>query len=215
MAWKRSHRPENVRRSSHLHAGGQCRFRVRSAQSADLALSKIDARGEVLKPGTTVETLATSSFYGYGEDVLAVADGEIAYVQDGIPENVPLVSGEVRPPVPLTAATFPGNMVTLKFGNAFFAYYAHLQPGSIRFKVGHRVRRGDVLGRLGNSGNSVGPHLHFHVGKTSSINGGDGFPQLFDRFQLHGHLGAKWSAASSTPATRQMPMLGAVVTFQR
>lgn len=176
---------------------------------------KIDARGEVLKPGTTVETLANVSFYGYGEDVLAVADGEIAFVQDGVPENVPLVTGEIKPPVPLTVATMPGNWISLKIGPESYAFYAHLQPGSIRYKVGDRVRRGVVLARLGNSGNTVGPHLHFHVGRANSLNGSDGFPQVFDRFLLHGHLGDTWSAESSKKAVRQMPMQGAVVTFDR
>lgn len=177
--------------------------------------SKIDARGEVLKPGTTVETLANTSFYGYGEDILAVSDGEIAFIQDGIPENVPLVTGEIKPPVPLTWDTLPGNWISLKFGNGSYAYYAHLQPGSIRYKVGDHVTRGAVLAKLGNAGNTVGPHLHFGIGRTISLNGGNGFPQVFEHFLLHGHLGDTWSAESSKSAVRQMPMQGAVVTFDR
>jgi hypothetical protein len=177
--------------------------------------SKIDARGEVLKPGTTLETLANTSFYGYGEDVLSVSDGEIVFVQDGIPENVPLVTGEIKPPVPLTWETLPGNWISLKFGDGWYAYYAHLQPGSIRYKAGDHVTRGAVLAKLGNAGNTVGPHLHFSIGRTVSLNGGDGFPQMFDHFLLHGHLGSTWNADSSNSAVRQMPMLGAVVTFDR
>lgn len=53
--------------------------------------------------------------------------------------------------------------VSLDLGHGLRAFYAHLQPGSVRVKTGELVKRGQVLGRLGNSGNSAGPHLHFHV----------------------------------------------------
>jgi murein DD-endopeptidase MepM/ murein hydrolase activator NlpD len=49
-------------------------------------------------------------------------------------------------------------------------------------KSGDRVRRGQVLGLLGNSGNSTGPHLHFQV--SSSPEGGNGLPFVFDSFEL-------------------------------
>lgn len=50
----------------------------------------------------------------------------------------------------------------LDLGDNRHAFYGHLLPGSLRVKPGDRVRRGQVIGRLGNSGNSTGPHLHFH-----------------------------------------------------
>ena len=65
--------------------------------------------------------------------------------------------------VPITLETVGGNNVIMEIGDGLYAFYAHLQPGSLRVKVGDKVRRGQVLGLLGNSGNSSEPHLHFHI----------------------------------------------------
>ena len=44
-----------------------------------------------------------------------------------------------------------------------YALYAHLDTGSIRVKVGDKVQRGQIVGKVGNTGNSTGPHLHFQL----------------------------------------------------
>ena len=59
--------------------------------------------------------------------------------------------------------TLAGNHIVEDFGDGRYALYAHLIPGSLRVHVGDVVVQGEVLGRLGNSGNSTQPHLHFHV----------------------------------------------------
>jgi hypothetical protein len=116
----------------------------------------------------------------YGTPLLAVADGVVVAVRDGIPENVPL---EV-PTVPMTPDTVAGNHVLLDLGNGRYGGYAHFIPGSIRVQPGDRVRRGDMLGLLGNSGQSSGPHLHFHVTNGPSFLGADGVPYAFDRVRV-------------------------------
>jgi murein DD-endopeptidase MepM/ murein hydrolase activator NlpD len=70
-------------------------------------------------------------------------------------------------------------------GGGHFAFYAHLQPRSITAKVGDRVRPGQVLGLLGNTGNSTGPHLHFHIMDSPSFDS-DGLPFQFDAFTSPG-----------------------------
>jgi murein DD-endopeptidase MepM/ murein hydrolase activator NlpD len=65
-------------------------------------------------------------------------------------------------------------------------YTAWGQPGSVRVKVGDRVRKGQVIGLLGNSGNAVGPHLHFHIGNANSLNGSEGPPFVYDSFAVSG-----------------------------
>src|SRR5262249_3563922 len=86
----------------------------------------------------------------YGGDALAVADGTVVAIKDGIPENVPGVNSRA---VPITLETIGGNHIILDIGGSNYAFYAHLQPGSLKVKVGDKVRAGQVLGLVGNSGN--------------------------------------------------------------
>ncbi|MGZ4843736.1 MAG: M23 family metallopeptidase [Candidatus Angelobacter sp.] len=119
------------------------------------------------------------SYRAYGSEVLAVADGAVAEVKDGIPENIP---GTDSRAVPITLETIGGNHVVIGIGNGRFAFYAHLQPGSIKVKPGDRVKRGQVLGLLGNSGNSTEPHLHFHLADNISLLGSEGIPYALESF---------------------------------
>ena len=118
----------------------------------------------------------------YGQDVIAVADATVGRVVDSIPENVP---GTVNPAVTISVDTATGNCVALRLDGGLYATYAHLQPGSIRVKEGQRVHRGDVLARVGNSGNATGPHLHFHI-STGPMLEGEGVPYAFDSFKVVG-----------------------------
>jgi murein DD-endopeptidase MepM/ murein hydrolase activator NlpD len=122
----------------------------------------------------------------YGSEVLAVANARVAEVIDGIPENwAPPqrpTSRDARA-VSMTPATARGNVVVLELAPGKFAHLAHLRPGSIRVKQGDRVQRGQVLGLLGNSGNSTGPHLHFQVSDTTGVSG-NGLPFVFDSFEV-------------------------------
>ena len=71
---------------------------------------------------------------------------------------------------------------------------AHLQPHSVRVKLGQRVKRGDVLGLAGNSGNTSQPHLHVHLMNGPSMDDADGLPLPFDSLAVgdstvaHGEL---------------------------
>jgi murein DD-endopeptidase len=160
-----------------------------------------------------------ANWYGYGADVLAVADGVVTDVKDGIRENVPLESQRA---VPITLDTIAGNHVILSIGDGRFALYAHLQPGSLRVKPGQRVRRGQVLGLLGNSGNSDAPHLHFHIGSDNSALAAEGLPYVLESFSLLGRTTVDdvfergWTpAAGITPEKRQheIPEENQVIKF--
>ena len=108
----------------------------------------------------TGDASKNQSYRAYGANVLAVADGTVLQTRDGIPENVP---DPVARAVPITPDTLAGNSVLVDIGGGAFAFYAHLQPGSLKVKQGDRIRQGQVLALLGNTGNSSEPHLHFHV----------------------------------------------------
>jgi murein DD-endopeptidase MepM/ murein hydrolase activator NlpD len=120
-----------------------------------------------------------SSYYGYGYPVYAVADATVYQITDDLPENMP---GTDKHAVTINLQTVAGNSVVLDLGSSRYALYAHLQPGSLRVKKGQRIREGELIGLLGNSGNSSGPHLHFHVCDGPSILECQGVPYVFKTF---------------------------------
>jgi len=122
------------------------------------------------------------SYTIYGREALAVADARVASVVDDLPEQTP-----GRFPEAISIAQADGNSVVLDLGGGRFALYAHLQPQSVRVRKGERVRRGQVLGLVGNSGNSVAPHLHFHVMDGASPLDSNGLPYEIDAFEVSGH----------------------------
>ena len=79
----------------------------------------------------------------------------------------------------MTMENLTGNSLVLDLGESRYALYGHLQAG-VRVKVGDHVRAGQVLGLLGNSGESTGPHLHFGLMDGDAMLTGDGIPYVFD-----------------------------------
>jgi murein DD-endopeptidase len=155
-----------------------------------------------------------ASYFAYGADVLAVADGIVVMTQDGIPENIPGLSSRA---VEVTLDNAAGNYVILDLGEGQYAFYAHLQPGSLRVARGDRVSRGDVLGVIGNSGNSTEPHLHFHVSDAPSPLGSEGLPYVFDRYLLQGTTTVPTAQiddpSTATTIERQLPLGNEVIDF--
>ena len=148
------------------------------------------------------------SYYSYGKDVLAVTDGRVVTARDGLPENIPGHGDEFHPAVPITLETVAGNTITLDLGGGQFAYYMHLQPGSLRVKAGDRVRRGQVLARVGASGDAREPHLHFEVTTSSKLLAGEGVPYLIDQYSS--------TSTRDGPAelhTHELPLDKSIVTF--
>ena len=139
------------------------------------------------------------SYHAYGEQVFAVADGTVISAKDGLPDNVPRTSKGFETAVPVTMETIAGNAVTLDLGNGQFALYAHLEPGSVRVKSGDRVKRGQALGQIGNSGDSREPHLHFEVMDGPDLLAGEGLPYLIDRYEIRSQDGSLDSRANELP----------------
>jgi hypothetical protein len=144
------------------------------------------------------------SYYGYGQEVLAVADGVIATAVDGVPDNVPGDVPSLDPFAPVCITC--GNHVVLKLAQGQFATYMHLQPSSLRVAAGDRVRRGQVLGLVGNSGESFLPHLHFQVTTEPGVTG-QGLPYLIERFSVIDSTGAPQLR------TRELPLDRMVIDF--
>jgi hypothetical protein len=123
-----------------------------------------------------------ASWIFYSKPVIAVADARVAVAVDRFRDQVP------NHPKPVGIDEADGNHVILALGHGRFAFYAHLKAGSIRVKRGDRVRQGEVLGRLGNSGASSGPHLHFQLMDRPSALASDALPYVFDRFRFTGRI---------------------------
>jgi murein DD-endopeptidase len=159
-----------------------------------------------------------SQWYGYGADVLAVADATVASVGEGVAEPATLAEGSARK-VPLEDAA--GNYVSLDLGDGRFAFYEHLKPGSIKVKPGERVRTGDVIGQLGFTGESTGPHLHFHVSDANAPLAAQGLPYDLAGFRMLGMYpsieefaqGKAWRAITKPTHGEGFPPPWAVVDF--
>jgi murein DD-endopeptidase MepM/ murein hydrolase activator NlpD len=121
------------------------------------------------------------SYTIYGQEAIAAADGTVVKVIDGLPEQEPGVF-----PEDISLEEADGNSVILDIGGGNYALYAHFQPGSISVKEGEQVKRGEVLGLVGNSGNSLAPHLHFHVMSSPLALASNGLPYEVDSFTVTG-----------------------------
>lgn len=113
------------------------------------------------------------SYFAYNENVLACADAKVVVVVDGVKSNIP--HGNTLAEV-ITPRTLPGNHIILDLGHGIYAAYAHLIPGSIRVKAGQRVKVGQVMAKLGNTGNSSEPHLHFQIMNAPDFIMSEGLP---------------------------------------
>ena len=198
-------------RSDHNYIGVSRTARMRVAQRYGCDFLKVfsDSVLEIL-PNPFPDEITASMFYGYGEEILAVADARVVEVRDGIPEGVPQADGSVRMPVPRTEDTMPGNRVVLDLGGGRYAHYAHFQPGSIRVRRGERVREGQVLGKVGMAGNATNPHLHFQVGNSPDLNSSEGMPYVFRSYRLSGRGN---DDLPDRTVSNALPLQGSVMTF--
>jgi len=133
------------------------------------------------------------SDYGiWGRDVLAIGDGVVAETGDRFPEDrmsdpavftkpgyaIGLIK-ELIPKIGWTNAV-AGNYVVIDHGNGEFSAYCHLQEGSIRVRQGDKVGTGTVIGKVGNTGNSGAPHLHFQLMDSRDFFTANGLPMMFE-----------------------------------
>jgi hypothetical protein len=157
------------------------------------------------------------SYAYYGAKVIAVADGTVVETLSTLDDQVP---GELPDPKTMTLDTVDGNHVVIDIGHNKYAFFAHLQKDSVLVKKGEHVKRGQVLGLLGNTGNSSAPHLHFHLMDGPSVLGSSGLPYVIDSFAVAGELsgdvdGTMRKDFSAHPSARksEFPLDLTVVSF--
>lgn len=139
-----------------------------------------------------------TDYYGFGQPVIAAAEGKVLRVKDAIPDNTPPGID-----IDINLETGYGNCVVIDIGDSVIAYYAHLKVNSIKIREGDFVKKGDVIGAVGNSGISTAPHLQFELGKLSVPFGESSFgiksqsiSFVFDKYY---HLGKALDSKDEIP----------------
>jgi Peptidase family M23 len=161
----------------HTRAALPVNGRMWVAQRYAVDWERVNAAGQIYSgPRERLEGYAI-----FGQPVLAVANALVVSVTDGQPEQTP---GSYPTNIPLDQAD--GNSVVLDLGNQRYALYAHMQPGSIKVHPGEHVHAGQTIGLVGDTGNSIVPHLHFQVTNAPSSLDANGLPYEISEFQLTG-----------------------------
>lgn len=193
-----------------LHAG----------QRFGIDFIRIDDAGRLF----TGDSADPANWPAYDAPVLAAAGGVVVSTLDGLPNQLPTVMPDQAL---MSLAEIEGNHVVIDHGNGFFTFYGHLAPGSVQVQTGDEVAAGQPIARVGNSGGSQAPHLHFHVVDTANPSAGNGFPFTFDHFALAGEADSarllevlQGTAAYASrdqlhpePRENEMPMSYAIVDF--
>lgn len=167
---------------------------------------------KVVKNGSsfTGDSLNVLSYYAYDQPVLAVADGRVLVARDGLPNNIPGHGAAFHPAAPITLETATGNNIVLALGGGQFAYYMHLNSGTLNVKAGDRVHKGDVIAHIGSSGDAREPHLHFEVTDSPTALLGEGLPYEINHFAT-----VEQEGASEAVHENQMPIGGSIVDFEK
>jgi hypothetical protein len=166
-----------------------------------------------------------TSYLSYRQPILSAAEGTVVAAQDGLAN-----SAEVPYPTNLTSVKETvGNHVIVRVSDGVYVLYAHMDPGSVAVRAGDPVARGQQLGRIGSSGISTTPHLHFQILSTPTYFPADSAPYAFDSFTLLGRVPVRlWddnvglqptgavpveTANASSARTNQLPLDRDVVQF--
>jgi hypothetical protein len=149
----------------------------------------------------TGDSTKLESFRYFGADILAVADGPVVAAVDGMPEQVP-----GKNPTGLALDQYAGNHIVQDLGGGNYALYAHIKTGTVKVKPGDRLSAGQVIGSVGNTGNSSAPHLHFHVMSTADPLRSDGLPFVFTKFRLDSRVAVPAADLDSIFEGHPVPM---------
>lgn len=145
-----------------------------------------------------------SDYYCWGKEVYAPCDGIVVSAVDGYKERekTKLLSdlsnayknAHYFDPQKHDVQTVAGNYIIIKVKDKVYAALVHLQTGSIQVTVGQHIKKGDVIGKVGHSGNSFGPHLHFQLMDSSDIATAKGLPCAFEKYEIQ--KDGEWNAVT-------------------
>jgi Peptidase family M23 len=179
----------------------------------------------------TGDKTKNESYVDYGSAVLAVADGTVTGILDEQDANVPGVLPANDPVLgpKLTMENVEGNHIVLDIGNGTYAFYAHLLKGSLRVKPGDKVTKGEVIAKLGNTGNANASHLHLQIMNGPSAIASPSIPYVIDSFAyqdqifpqriyeadnyLTGNFFGPHPYRTPETRTNQLPMAWTIINF--
>ena len=101
------------------------------------------------------EGTANEDYWAYGQNVIAPAGGTVVTVVDGLADNAPQMGADPANPA--------GNHVVIRVADEEYILIAHMQAGSLTVSEENTVEQGQVVGLVGNSGNTSEPHIHIHL----------------------------------------------------
>ncbi len=138
-----------------------------------------------------------NEYYCWGQEVYAPCDGFVIQAEDGYEERkrTKLLSDMLNAyrnahyfdPKKDNIQSVAGNYIIIDCGSQVYAALVHLQTGSIKVSVGQSITKGEVIGRVGHSGNSFAPHLHFQLMDSSDISTANGISCAFEQYEIFQH----------------------------
>jgi hypothetical protein len=148
------------------------------------------------------------SYFTFGQPALAVADATVVTVVDNLPEAPP---GKF---LTLPLADLGGNRVVLKIRDGVYVLYGHLMTGSVTVKPGDVVNRGQVIAKVGNSGNTSESHLHFHLMNGPEPLTATNIPWELDTFTFEGDVEPETVQTSAAgERSDELPLMYSAVGF--
>lgn len=182
---------------------------LRQRYAYDFVMIDWDRKGSPFYHGSSMRYygmgVKLEECYGWGQEVYAPCDGKVVTVRDGICERkrvhivrdmaIVLKNAILFRPDKHDIQNITGNYIIIKCGDETYAFLAHLQKGSIEVIEGQDIKKGDLLGRVGHSGNSTSPHLHFHLMDSPDLYSAKGIPCAFKQYKIFKN--GKWSLVKS------------------
>ena len=149
----------------------------------------------------------------WGKEIYAPCNGKVVEAFDGYEERnkanvisdifVVLKNALTFNPEKTGFQPVAGNYIIMECGENTYAFFAHLQNGSIKVRPGEKVKKKQVIANVGHSGNSTAPHLHFHIMDNVDLLKAKGIPCIFEKYELF-HEGRWQTVENSLPSNKDI-----------
>lgn len=133
-------------------------------------------------------------YYAYGQEIHSPFDGTVIVAEDGYTENKKTnlfrdianayKNAHFFDPDKDDIRSVTGNYIVIRYSDTVYAALCHLKTNSITVSAGQKVTKGELLGKVGHSGNSMAPHLHFQLMDSLDIRTANGIPAAFEKYEV-------------------------------